>query len=72
MNHDALSPIVLEKLEDLLLVFGEIWFNSPFANEVEDVFTKLNFGWPAAIAALALLLLIEISNRILSSSSLES
>jgi len=63
--------MVLEKLEDVLLVFGDILFNSPLENEEVDVFTMLNYGWPAASAALALLLLIDISNRILSSSSLE-
>ena len=68
----AFRPIVLEKLEEVLLVFGDIWFNSPFANVEVDVFTMLNFGWLAASAELALLLLIDISNRMLSSSSRES
>ena len=67
--HVAFRPIVLEKLEDLLSMLGEVVFNSPLANEEVDVFTMLTFGCPAANAALALLLLIDTSNRILSSSS---
>ena len=48
--HEAFKPIVLEKLEDSLLIFGEVLFNSPLLDVAVNVFTILNFGCPAASA----------------------